>query len=317
MPLDRPKLLRLCARGAPGARQLHPSAAPAVMRRGPSCGRRRGLSALGLLGMGAVLAACASSPAARLPYPAFVQADELEPVFTAALPGTRAQPLLVDGQHGRASLLLALPPDWSWNAGGAPGKSVEIYVLEGEIRLGEFSLQPGNYAYLPPGSTRLPMSTDRGARLLYFLDDADRQAVIRTPLFTSREVVPWQPVPEAGDDAVQHKVLRSDPGSGAMTALVSFAPGARGQWHASSVPTEGFLLSGDFRVSVCLQGEALDGQYAPGGYFRRPPGTVIETGTEGGAVWLIRQPARAALTSYDACAATGASPPEDANSATS
>jgi hypothetical protein len=270
----------------------------------------RGLAAMSLLAAAAVLGACASSPAGRLPYPAFIQADELEPVFTATLPGTRAQPLFVDGRLGLSSLLLTLPADWEWNAGGAPGKSVEIYVLEGEIRLGDLTLQPGNYAYLPPGSTTLPMSTDAGARLLYFLDDADPQAVIRTPLFMSREVVPWQPLPGAADDTVQRKVLRSDPGSGATTALISFAPGARGPRRASSAPTEGFLLSGDFRVSVCMAGEALTGEYESGGYFRRPEGTVIETGSEGGAVWLIRQPARGALTNYDACPAREVPPAE-------
>ncbi|HET6629046.1 MAG TPA: DUF4437 domain-containing protein [Woeseiaceae bacterium] len=263
-----------------------------------------------LIATAAVLGACASSPAGRLPYPAFIQAGELEPVFTAALPGTRAKPLFVDGRHGLSTLLLTLPPDWDWNAGGAPGKSVEIYVLEGEIRLGEFTLQRGNYAYLPPGSTTLPMSTDAGARLLYFLDDADPQAVIRTPLFMSREVVPWQPLPGAADDNVQRKVLRSDPGSGATTALISFVPGAHGPWRASSAPMEGFLLSGDFRVSVCVTGESLTGEYEPGGYFRSPAGTLIETGSEGGAVWLMRQPARGALTFYDACPAGGVPPAE-------
>lgn len=258
-----------------------------------------------LLAAAGALGACATSPASRVPYPAFVQAEDLEPVFTAALPGSRAKPLFVDGRHGVSSLLLTLPADWNWNAGGAPGKSVEIYVLEGELLLGDLTLQPGNYAYLPPGSTALPMSTDSGARLLYFLDDADPQAVIRTPLFMSREVVPWQPL--ADREGVQRKILRSDPGSGATTALLKIEPGARGRLYASSVRTEGFLLSGDYRVSACVAGESITGEYAPGGYFRRPAGAVTgraEAGSESGAVWLIRQPARGARTYYDACPAS-------------
>lgn len=272
---------------------------------------RRGSAAASLLAA-ALLTACVSSPGARVPYPAFIQAGELEPVFTAALPGTRAQPLFLNGREGVASLLLTLPADWEWNAGGAPGKSVEIYVLEGEIRLGEVTLQSGNYAWLPPGSTSLPMSTEAGARLLYFLDDADRRAMIRTPLFTSREVVPWQPVVGSGGN-VQRKVLRSDPGSGATTTLVRVAPGTRDTgWRASSVATEGYLLSGDYRVSACVGGEAVTGDYAPGGYFRRPAGAVTggpEAGSETGAEWLVREAARGALTEYDACRAGGALPP--------
>jgi hypothetical protein len=116
--------------------------------------------------------------------------------------------------------------------------------------------------------------------------------------------VPWQPVADA--DAVERKVLRSDPGSGATTALVKVAPGARGRMHAASVTTEGFLLSGDHRVSVCAAGRAVTGEYAPGGYFRRPAEAVTggaETVSESGAVWLVRQPARGATTYYDACPA--------------
>lgn len=273
---------------------------------------RRGSAAASVLAAAAVLAACVSSPGARVPYPAFVQAGELEPVFTAALPGTRAHPLFLNGREGVASLLLTLPPHWQWNAGGAPGKSVEIYVLEGEIRLGEVTLQSGNYALLPPGSTTLPMSTEAGARLLYFLDDADRRALIRTPLFTSREVVPWQPVAGSAG-TVQRKVLRSDPGSGASTALVRVAPGTRdARWRASSTATEGYLLSGDYRVSACVRGEAVTGDYGPGGYFRRPAGAVTggpEAGSETGAEWLVREAMRGASTVYDACPAGGALPP--------
>ncbi len=275
---------------------------------------RRGIAATGVLAAAMLLGACASPPAARVPYPAFIQATELEPVFTAALPGTRAQPLFLDSRRGVSSLLLTLPADWDWNAGGSPGKSVEIYVLQGEIRLGEFTLQPGNYAYLPPGSTSMPMSTDAGARLLYFLDNAAPQSVIRTPLFMSREVVPWQPVPGVAGDGVERKVLRSDPGSGATTALLRIAPGTRPVgWRASSTVMEGFLLSGDYRESACVAGEAVTGDYGPAGYFRRPAGAVTggpETGSETGAEWLVREPAPGAFTSYDACPAGTESPVE-------
>jgi hypothetical protein len=257
------------------------------------------------LAAAAHLSGCAASPASRVPYPAFVQAQELDDAYTAALPGTRAKQLFLDGRHGNASLLLLLPADWTWNAGGAPGKSVEIYVLEGEIMLGDLALLPGNYAWLPPGSTALPMSTDSGARLLYFMDDVDPQAVIRTPLFMSREVVPWQPLSEDPADAgLQRKVLRADPGSGARTYLLMIAPEAGRRWYESSVATEGYLLSGDYHVSECVAGEAVTGTYSPSGYFRRPAGAVSggpESGSDSGAVWLIRESARGVRTYHDSC----------------
>ena len=253
----------------------------------------------------ALLGACATDPSSRMPYPAFVQTQELEATFTAALPGTRARQMFVDGRSGRSSLQLSLPADWNWNTGGGAGKSVEIYVLDGEILLGDLTLQSGNYAYLPPGSTGLGMSSQSGARVLYFLDDADPHAVIRTPLFMSRDVVPWQPVSDNPADAgLQQKILRSDPGSGARTLLLGIEPGARLRWHKSSVLTEGFLLSGEYRGSECMAGTAVTGDYEAGGYFRRPAGAVSggpEAGSDEGAVWLIREPARAVNTYLDSC----------------
>lgn len=264
----------------------------------------KSIAVLLMLGTTLLVGACATAPA-DLPYPAFEQAQELEQSFIAALPGSRAKQLFVNSRSGRASLLLLLPADWTWNSGGAPGKTVEIYVLDGEIALGDLTLQQGNYAYLPPGSMALPMSTSSGARVLYFLDDADPHAVIRTPLFMSRDVVPWQPFSSDPLDAgLQTKILRDDPGSGARTWLLKVAPGATGRWYKSPVWTEGYLLSGTYRHSECKNGEAVTGEYEAGGYFRRPAGVVSggpESGSDTGAVWLIRQPARGARTYVDAC----------------
>lgn len=247
---------------------------------------------------------CATAPS-KLPYPAFVQTGELDGVFTAALPGTRAKQMYADHEDGSYSILLTLPEDWRWNTGGAPGKYVEIFVLDGEITLGDLTLRSGNYAYLPSGSTRLPMSTLAGARVLYFLDEADPHAIIRTPLFMSRDVLPWQPISDdPADSGLQIKVLRYDPGSGARTWLLKIDPGRSRRWHKSSVMSEGFLLSGDYRQSVCWNGQPVTGDYLPGGYFRRPAAVVNggpESGSEEGAIWLLREPARGVETFVDAC----------------
>ena len=49
-----------------------------------------------------IFAGCASGPP-TLPYPAFVQVDELEDVFMASLPGVRAKQLSGDPQTRRTS----------------------------------------------------------------------------------------------------------------------------------------------------------------------------------------------------------------------
>jgi Domain of unknown function (DUF4437) len=256
------------------------------------------LSSLCLIG------GCANAPR-NVPYPAFIQVEELDGAFHAGLPGTRAKGMSGDPRTGRFSALLLLPEQWRWNTGAAPGKSVEIFVLAGAVMLGDLELRPGNYAWLPPGSTGLSMSSLGGAQLLYFLNDAAPDAVIQTPLFMSRDVVPWQPLSEEAMDAgLQVKELRHDPGSGQRTFLLKVEPGATQRWQKSSVKEEGFLLSGEHRHSECLNGKAITGEYTPGGYFERPAGVVNGgplAGSSEGAIWFMRTNSRAKITIVDEC----------------
>lgn len=258
-----------------------------------------------LLGCAVVAAAGCASSTRNVPYPAFIQTEELDGGFHAGLPGTRARGLSGDLRTGSFGAVLLLPEQWRWNTGAAPGKSVEVYVLMGEITLGDLSLRPGNYAYLPPGSTGISMSTVRGAQVLYFLNDADPRAVIQTPLFMSRDVVPWQPLSDDAFEAgLQVKELRGDPGSGARTYLLKVDPGATLPWQKSSVVTEGFLLSGNYRHSECVNGKVITGEYAPGGYFQRPAGAVNGgplSGSSDGAVWFVRTMSRGEVSVVEAC----------------
>jgi hypothetical protein len=149
------------------------------------------------------------------------------------------------------------------------------------------------------------MSTLHGAEVLYFLNDADPQAVIQTPLFMSRDVVPWQPLSDDAFDAgLQVKELRYDPGSGARTYLLKVEPGATLPWQKSSVGMEGFLLSGNYRHSECVNGKVITGEYTPGGYFQRPPEVVNGgplSGSSEGAVWFMRTMSRADVSVVGEC----------------
>lgn len=250
------------------------------------------------------LAGCAA-PSKQVPYPAFVQAQELSDAFLAGLPQLRAKRLSGDAETGRYSALLMLPPNWRWTTGASPGMGVEIYVLSGQVLLGDLELIAGNYAYLPPGSLGLPIRSEAGAELLYFLDEAGPASVIRTPLFMSRDVVPWEPVEGAGPVAgAEEKVLREDPGSGARTWLLRVAPGDGQPWQQHSVTAEGYLLSGNYRHSECVGGKAVTGSYGAGGYFLRPAGAVSggpDAGTREGAVWLLRRNGRASVSTVRGC----------------
>ncbi len=266
------------------------------------------LWSMSILSLALITGGCATG-AKNVPYPAFVQAEELEYVYLAEMPGIMAKRFSGDPRSGRFSALLYLPESWRWNTGASPGKSVEIYVIAGEITLADLTLLPGNHAYLPPGSMGLSMSTARGAQVLYFLDDASPNAIIQTPLFMSREVVPWQPVshPALGEAGagLEVKDLRSDPGSGARTFLMQVPSGVTMPWLRSSVALEGFLLSGDYSHSECIDGKAVTGEYVPGGYFHRPAGAIHggpEAGSRTGAVWLLREASRGTETTVVSCA---------------
>jgi hypothetical protein len=70
------------------------------------------------------------------------------------------------------------------------------------------------------------------------------------------------------------------------------------------VVTEGFLLSGNYRHSECINGKTITGEYTPGGYFQRPAGVVNGgplAGSSDGAVWFVRTMSRADVGVVDEC----------------
>ncbi|RLA32075.1 MAG: hypothetical protein DRR15_12285 [Gammaproteobacteria bacterium] len=243
------------------------------------------------LGLSLFLVGCAAGPT-QLPYPAFVDVDELVDVFIAGMPGIRAKSLAGDPTTRRSSNRIILPADWQFTTGASPGMSAELFVLEGEIRLGDLALQAGGYAYIPSGSTGMSMSTRDGAVLLYFVDEMNPSSVIQTPLIQSSNLLEWRPVStEMSDIGLSVKELRADPGSGARTWLLKVDPIAMQSWRQSSVTKEGYLVSGNYRASECWQGEPVTEDYLPGGYFYRPPGAVhggAEEKSTGVSIWFMR-----------------------------
>lgn len=237
-----------------------------------------------------LLGGCASSEP-TVPYPAFIQTAELPDIFMAGMPGIRAKRLAGDPETRRSSNVMTLPADWSFTTGGLPDKSIELYVLRGEVQLGDLSLRPGGYAWLPSGTTGVPLATTDGAQLLYFLDDADADTAIQTPLVLNEELLPWQSRRDIAGFGIAEKVLREDPGSGARTWLLRIEPGAALPWQSSSVREEGLMLSGAYWHTECVGGVPVTEQYLPGGYYYRPSGAVHggpESRADAPSVWYLR-----------------------------
>lgn len=247
-----------------------------------------------------LLAACANKPP-EPPFPAFIEAGELEDVFLASLPGVRAKQLAGDPQTRRTSNRIDLPPAWQGTSGGAPGRSMEIFVLEGALRLADIELGPGGYAFLPAGSLGFNMRSEDGARILYFVNDVDPEAVIRSPILIDSSLLEWQPT---GMPGMATRELRRDPGNGAATWLLRVEAGAVVPWESSSAVREGYLVEGDYRHSECVLGEPVAGQYLPGGYFYRPGGAVNggpEAGAVSDATWLLREATGGEVSFHDGC----------------
>lgn len=247
-----------------------------------------------------IIVGCASAPP-QVPYPAFIQTDDLPDVFMASLPGIRAKQLAGDATLRTTSNRIDLPIDWKGTSGASPGKALELFVLEGELQLADLTLGPGGYAYLPSGTLGFNMTTAVGARILYSLADVKKDAVIKTPLLLESELLDWQPSANAG---ITTKELRADPGSGERSWLMRIEPGASLPWESSSATREGYLVKGHYQHSECVAGEANTGEYMIGGYFQRPPGAV-NGGPEASAlmesVWMLREQRKSIVTIVDTC----------------
>jgi hypothetical protein len=234
------------------------------------------------------LSACSSGPP-KLPYPAFIQVDTLEDIFMASLPGIRAKQLAGDPQTRRTSNRIDLPAEWSGTTGGSPGRSLEIFVIAGKLKIADIELGRGGYAYLPAGSLGFNLRSSDGARILYFLNDVDPDSIIRSPIIVDAGLLEWTATSTIG---VLSKELRQDPGNGSKTWLLKIEPDNSIPWQISSVLREGYLVNGSYQHSECVAGQVHTAQYSPGGYFYRPANT-INGGPEAKAltesIWFLRE----------------------------
>ena len=207
----------------------------------------------------------------------------------ASMPGVRAKQLAGDPQTRRTSNRVDLPRDWKGTSGGAPGRSMEIFVLQGELLIADIELRSGGYAFLPAGSLGFNLVAAEGAQILYFVNDADPESVIRSPIIIDSALLNWEGTAFDGTDI---KTLRDDPGNGAKTWMTRVSPGAVQSWQTSSAVREGYLMSGDYQHSECVNGEVHTWLYRSGGYFLRP-GNVINGGPESMAsttsIWFMRE----------------------------
>ena len=253
------------------------------------------------------MTACAPSQPV-VPDPAFVRVDEIPDVFIAGLPGVRAKGLVgADSDSAGGGYRIDLPSSWQGTSGASPDKTLEIFVIDGELSVADVGLKRGGYAYLPPGTLGFKLKSSTGARILYFLDDIEPSAVIKTPLILESGLIDWEET-EFGGIAV--KELRTDPGSGARTWLQRIEPGATIPWRSSTANREGYLVVGNYTHSECVGSEVATDVYFPGGYVYRPAHSINGGPASFAAttsIWFFRELSDGEEITHERCeaAATG------------
>lgn len=211
------------------------------------------------------------------PFIEFVQAQALpwrDGVSGGARPGVSSKVLSTDEESGASSLIVRYPPGWTASSPHSLDCDEELFVLDGDLRMGTEQYHPKSYAHLPSGYVRDRMHSEGGAVVLTFFSAepasrpaSDVAAYDETRLVEHADALAgeWgagfhpQFPPGAG-----RKYLRRDPHDGEETWVLGTMPlrnGRRPEKHP--VVEEMFLLSGELVGHV--------GVMQAGAYFWRPP----------------------------------------------
>jgi Domain of unknown function (DUF4437) len=225
--------------------------------------------------------------------------------------GLKAKTLSRDPKTGAVSLLLSYPPGWRSRAdSNYHNGDEEIFVLEGDLTIGERTLTDRCYSFIPAGMTHGPISTRNGCLALTFFSqepDVIASTESRPDSKLDRAIEyknyfdePWQ----LGITRAQSKtpppllikLLRQDEQTGARTWIAGvLADQPNSLWERHPTSEEAYLLEGEFRLAECLNGKIRMGLYTPGSYFFRPAGVAHvgpNSDAKGYAIWFFRTPAK-------------------------
>ncbi len=208
--------------------------------------------------------------------------------------GCRIKMLSADAESGACSVLILYPRSWSLDGDRVPSCDEELFVIDGDLVIGERCYGEGAYAYLPAGYPRETMRSDGGAVVLTFFEgapvaaasrDYDRSQLIE---MLDTNAMDWADPSDATLDRgrVRRKVLKHVAPDGGRTWLLKIDTADGRPFEINGIERhpcveEMLLLEGDMAMTC--------GTMRAGDYFWRPP--MIPhgpMGTRGGFFALFR-----------------------------
>mgnify|MGYP000678184892 CR=1 FL=1 len=265
-------------------------------------------------------------------FTGFVQPStlHLRPLVMPGLATVEFKQLSFDEETGARTLLVELPPGWT-QPPGYHSADLEMFVVEGGIRVGDRPVGRYSYAYYPAGYSH-SFGTEEGATVIQFWSGepdyvASAESKPGTDVDSVVDGLRYHDVPTKGpaslpkfrdepvmqNSPVHVKLLRLDESTGQKTWIAT-SPGGypvmSGEgdlplWSSSAGWQEGYLLAGDMTVGECLPEGQVAGEYSPDGYFFRPAGNRHggpSQYSETFAVWLYRTGPGHWVTYHDRCA---------------
>lgn len=179
---------------------------------------------------------------------------------------------------GAMSTLVRYPAGWSMTNSERLAADEELFVLDGELTIGDLRYIEGDYAFLPAGYPRRGMSAPDGCIVLTFFESrpsehsgaAASYEESRLVRHVASSAVSWGSASDRviANDRVRRLVLKPDAIDGDRTWLLQMDASEELPFEVNGIERhpcveEMFLLDGDF-VMAC-------GRMTPGAYFWRPP----------------------------------------------
>lgn len=171
-----------------------------------------------------------SGPIREPGFDGFVDVSRLDETTRPEFDAARVRVLSEDSGTGRGAYHLAFPSGYSLRALGVGRRSIEVFVLSGELQVGRDSLQRYDLARFPAGSAGPALASKGGAVALIFLDPpaddggAMQRQLARGHWVTRFDGAKWRPgvaAQAAGKKlALEVQDLWLDPDSGARTWLL-------------------------------------------------------------------------------------------------